>query len=282
MITIIGILIALLLPAVQAAREAARKIQCSNNLKQMGLALNSYHEAHRSLPPAGGLSPSVVGTVCFSWSALILPFSENGNVTSQINFNFGANTIENEAAIKHLIPMYQCPSGLPLALVACCSAFSGWQDTRETNYSAVATDTNEQYARTAAGSGCMYDASGVAIEQITDGTSNTLAVGEVSRYGDNDPWKSIAGSKCPGATCDMGKTWSAGNWCTTFYGINRSPTYIESGIQSSHPGGATFAFVDGHVAFIRENINQDILRSLTTRNGISADHVTPDVVALDY
>ena len=90
-ITIIGILIALLLPAVQAAREAARRMQCSNNLKQMGLAVQLYAEARGSLPPGCNIVTAWGGQSGWPWTAFILPYTEAGNISNQLDLTFPSN-----------------------------------------------------------------------------------------------------------------------------------------------------------------------------------------------
>jgi prepilin-type N-terminal cleavage/methylation domain-containing protein/prepilin-type processing-associated H-X9-DG protein len=281
-ITIIGILIALLLPAVQAAREAARRAQCSNNLKQMGLALHLYHGTFAMFPYDHYQDFSQY--TGWTWSAMILPFMEQGSLYEQINFKYGYNTTQNGAVIKRFVSTYQCPSAPPLKLGLCCGAFSGYEDAAETNYAAIVTDTRVDYADTAnfpptfRGSGCIYLNSAVRMEDISDGTSQTLLLGERIPFPDNDPEKQGYPSKCPGAVCELGPVWAGFAKVTTYWGINRNTTYIQSGVQSGHPGGASFAFADGHIAFLNESIRQDTLRSLTTRNGISADDITQDVI----
>ena len=107
-ITIIGILIALLLPAVQAAREAARRLQCTNNLKQMGLALHNYHLTNSSFPQASSQYSGVKqgGGCCgWSWSALILPFLEQDNLYQQIDFDWGEIDL-NKAPKAELVALW--------------------------------------------------------------------------------------------------------------------------------------------------------------------------------
>ena len=104
-IAIIGILIALLLPAVQAAREAARRMQCTNHLKQIGLGLHNYHDANKSLPN-GARSTN-------TWAFCIWPFIEQGNLYDQIDWTLGLNQGANCRLAQSKIPCYDCPSDIP-------------------------------------------------------------------------------------------------------------------------------------------------------------------------
>ena len=106
-IAIIGILIALLLPAVQSAREAARRMQCSNNLKQMGVGLHNYMLSYdQTFPPGTYYGPNAG----WSWSALILPFMEQTAALNLVDFDYGYNDPVNGKATKTFIPVYHCPS----------------------------------------------------------------------------------------------------------------------------------------------------------------------------
>ena len=267
-ITIIGILIALLLPAVQAAREAARRMQCANNLKQMGLALHNYHDTHKIFPYAAG----GYGTG-WGWSAFILPFLESKSVHDEIDFRYNYNIDDsvtgtvNNVAMKNFIPCYQCPSAPENEIVTCCQSVGDQYDTAETNYSAVATHTVGdifQYSPAPDHSGVMYLNSKIRIAHITDGTSQTLLVAECDIYKD-DPTYDLS-VYCPGRDCHAGKFWSAENRVTTGYGINGHTTYDQGGVQSHHPGGAQFTFGDAHVSYLSENIDQIVLDALTTRD----------------
>jgi len=268
-IAIIGILIALLLPAVQAAREAARRMQCTNNLKQIGLGLHSYEGTYKSFPPgAGGTGTN------WSWSAFILAYMEQTQSMDLCDFSHGYNLPEyNGDATRTFIPVYHCPSAPEHQLLSCCASIPGEKDTAETNYSAVATHHQVDYGRHRTSdppemvdSGVMHVGGCYSIRDITDGLTTTLMVSEYVRN-DNDPHKAAHPSYCPNLNCYMGKFWSSENVVTTGYGINGGTDYRRSAIHSMHPGGASFLFGDGHVAMLNEDIDQDILNALTTRCG---------------
>ena len=111
-IAIIGILVALVLPAVQAAREAGRRMQCTNNLKQIGLALHNYHSLHDKFPPGRFVNPIDGQGRCFSAYAHLLPFLEADTLYSQINFNANPEDAINAVALEQTVPFFLCPSDL--------------------------------------------------------------------------------------------------------------------------------------------------------------------------
>lgn len=202
-IAIIGILVALLLPAVQAAREAARRMQCGNNLKQLGLALHNYHDIYKNFPPArvrtynSPVEPSAWLTNNVNWLARILPQIEQSSLYNQINFSlYPGDTHANHTAVRAtVVAGFRCPSDPGRG------GFS-WTDpsgVRRTGPAIAASDGPTNYfgcighdtvLRTAPGSsrgifveGRFDQATGFGngcnnIASVLDGTSNTLMVGE--------------------------------------------------------------------------------------------------------
>lgn len=279
-ITIIGILIALLLPAVQAAREAARRLQCANNFKQVGLAMHNYHVAHKTFPPGQ------IAANWFAWGSFILPYLEQSAVHDKLTFKasgsyYFTNDGTREAASMR-IPSYLCPSDPQGGeLVRCCSGGNSPQgtdeneDVRQTNMAGVTDSedwtTNGVRPRTLdQADGVMAADEPCRIEDIRDGTSNTLLIGEVTGAGP--------------ATYD-GHFWVAWNLLDTRDGINGAftvpggiwpgtppvtMTYFgmrDTGFSSFHPGGCHFLLADGSAQFLSENIAQETLVNLTTRVG---------------
>ena len=179
-IAIIGVLVALLLPAVQAAREAARRMSCSNKMKQIGLALHNYHDTHKVFPPdaiwAGatpGGNPKVLDQPRhFTWMCLILPFMEQTPLHDQIDFAIpGYNQIINDTALQSIqLPAFVCPSEAQTTSthnwgLTSYAGASGW-DAHRRMYGDLGR----------AGPFCFMDSASFA--SCTDGTSNTIFVGE--------------------------------------------------------------------------------------------------------
>ena len=177
-IAIIGILVALLLPAVQAAREAARRTQCSNNLKQIGIAYQNYADARKMLPPgytATGTDPNVT-TPGWGWAAYILPYMEEGNIYQQIDLT---KPIETQNVIQTVLSVYLCPSDqvvpAPFDVTddgkafVCSAAPSCYAATVGDDASEVDADT---------GDGSFFRNSKIRFKDITDGLSKTTFAGD--------------------------------------------------------------------------------------------------------
>jgi prepilin-type N-terminal cleavage/methylation domain-containing protein/prepilin-type processing-associated H-X9-DG protein len=223
-IAIIGILVGLVVPAVQKVREAAARTQCVNNLKQIGLALHSYHDANRCFPPGyldSNTSPNStpdndVGPG-WGWAAWLLPYLEQGNLYKQINFKVTVGTGVNTSVSQVALPVFQCPSDpyqqavpiydsnftTPVATVAHGNyvGCNGWEEcfygAGGNPQSGPGTDgLGGGFGQ--AGVGAFYRNSRVRMLGVTDGLSNTIFVGE--RSGDHAPatWTgAMPGGRCP-------------------------------------------------------------------------------------
>jgi len=277
-IAIIGILVALLLPAVNSAREAARRVQCINNLKQLGLALLNYHDVNGVFPPGAVQRFDQHGTPSsWCWSALILPYVEEPGAHDLIDFSVGYEDPLNDRAEQTNIQLYHCPSADDNQFIRINNIGGGF----EGNYSAIATAyrpnpnlgndafpkfyPNKLYLEQ---EGVIYLLSEIRLRQITDGTTQTLYVGETNVPQD-DPYVQ------PPFRPYVGMMWATGNMLTAFWGINDGEKeWLNRAIQCEHLGGANFCFVDGHVQFLSETIDQDVLAWLVNREDsqiISAD-----------
>ncbi len=255
-IGIISTLIALLLPAVQRAREAARRSNCQSHLRQIGLALHTYHDTHGIFPP--GWISVFNGTQGngFGWAARILPGIEQDNLSALINWDLRIvdDPANSTRVATHAIPLYRCPSD------------DG--PTHQTNYSSYANgQVNDEATANYVGSfgtrpildngtyggpgeGAFYCNSNVRIANVRDGLSSTFLIGErrwVGLYpGTGVP--NFGDSYWAGTTDD----WMMDMLATTGVIMN-SPSSAK--FSSYHSGGAQFLFGDGHVQFISENVH---------------------------
>jgi len=274
-IAIIAVLISLLLPAVQSAREAARRAQCVNNLKQLALAANTYESANGSLPP-GNLTTRRVrdGRMRDSLSVWfrLAPFFEQQQIYDASNFLVSQSDHENLTAIGQGVATLWCPSDFLVSNSAPLDPSwgvpsGGWRmqfssyagNTGMWALSIRTTNTNFQ-SRLASMSGLIYGHSNVRLGEITDGTSNTAIFAEHGH------------SLLNPAIRDYYHWWSSGyytdNMFDSFWPINAhkkevsilfsDPSfeeYLTIFVSSFHPGGANFAFMDGSVRFLKDTID---------------------------
>jgi prepilin-type N-terminal cleavage/methylation domain-containing protein/prepilin-type processing-associated H-X9-DG protein len=251
-IAIIGVLVALLLPAVQAAREAARRMQCANNLKQIGLALHGYHDAHRTFPPGGWIaSPSIPqnARMNMGWGAAILPGLEQRALYDALNFGLPYNDAVNSTAGHTVLPAYLCPSEPRTSL---------WHRATGDAYDYADADYGGMYGpRGLRGAGdvnnpprgAMIFNRCVGLTEISDGSSQTIQVGEA-----------------PEAINAM---WISGhNIFDQYKPINaRPPVEFGEELTSQHPGGVNALFADGSVRFLKQTMSVQPLAALCTRAG---------------
>lgn len=290
-IAIIGVLIALLLPAVQQAREAARRMQCSNNLKQFGIALHNYHDTFGNFPPGyllqdlsgSGLAYNGTGS-SWGWGAQILPFIEQNSLADSLSVGSQSltNALNNTtlvALMKQPIQAFICPSDTapnPNTGHVLLKS-SGSESVATSNY--IGNNTSHKwhsggrltgYAPGEGGgwtgpdaihapTGIFWRNSKIGMRNITDGTSNTIAIGERS-WRLNNP--AAAGTPF---VCDAGiaiGTAHNNEQLTIRHvlgggavPINFANNECKYGFSSRHPGGAMFVLCDGSVRFISETIN---------------------------
>ncbi len=266
-IAIVAVLIALLLPAVQQAREAANRVNCKNNLKQIGLALQNYHDTAKSFPPGyvSNINGSGIDTgPGWGWAAQILPRMEQGPLHKLIRFDQPLESPVNSAARLTVVKSFLCPSDTaPQTWTAQSYNASGVPtgsicDVASSNYIGVFGVTEPGVG----GEGIFFRNSRVAMEHVKDGTSQTIMVGE------------RAVSLGPG-------TWIGAVTNAEVFPYNSSNmvlghTHESNGLtfpseinnfSSSHRGGVNFLFVDGHVQLLAGSINQTVYEALSTRAG---------------
>ncbi len=278
-IAIIGILIALLLPAVQSAREAARRTQCGNNLKQLALALSNYQFSH-GVFPSGMLSSedATSSQWCHKiaqhrgapWSVLLLPYMEQQNLYRQFDLAKDFSTQSNaHSRPDRAIPEPNFTVALtPLAAFKCPSDPGNSSDTPYSNYVGVQGGGLEFHCRASNheryfyNNGILFANSGISPAQIRDGLSNTIIVGETTAHFADMSWASSFKSNVADAAPFM--------VAASRDGINALPgkgyTVVGRTFGSQHTGGCFFATADGAVHFISESIDLETYRSLGIRN----------------
>jgi prepilin-type processing-associated H-X9-DG protein len=209
-----GVMVALLLPAVQSAREAARRSQCVNNLKQIGLAFHNHHSTHNQFP---GNIYSKNGKPLLSWRVAILPFLEQDTLYKKFKLDEPWDSPNNLPLLKEMPKVYLCPTRAnPEAGTTTYRGFTG--------------------------EGTIFEGKdGASLNQIVDGSSNTIAVVEAK---DAVPW--TRPDEMP---------------------LNPNFAAPIVGPGSLHPGGFNSLFCDGSVKFLKNTINQMVLRALVTRSG---------------
>lgn len=295
-IAIIGVLVALLLPAVQQAREAARRTQCKNNLRQIGLALHNYYSAQSIFPPGCvGLVSDVVNLQGWGWAAMILPYLEQAPLyqTLNVNQNSLVDVLASAALQPYLqtpLPVFRCASDTgddlnyyrPLAGVSATTTGTSGGQGGQSNLRPVAggaPGTSAIMAATSnyvasfgdfwltqsglwtttdfAGNGLFGSNTGTRFQDMTDGSSQTFAVGERSFKSFAAIWAGTNGwNQCHEEGVDMVLG-------TAFYKLNFAPdtNYLScdpggaGGYGSMHVGGGHFLMGDGAVRFISDSIN---------------------------
>lgn len=219
MLVVPAVLMALLLPAIQAAREAARRAQCTNNLKQIALAMHNYEDANGCFPPAATFDKH--GKPLLSWHVLILPYLNDAGLYNEFHLDEPWDSPHNKPLADRVPTVFRCPSE---------------PDSVGTSTYAVIVDPRSMFTG---------EPSGVKVDSVPDGTSNTLLVAEAA---DPVPW-----SKPEDLTL----------------------TTPEStvGMGSKHPGGFNASMADGSVRFFKNSMSPRLLKGLATRNG--GETVTP-------
>lgn len=315
-IAIIGILVALLLPAVQAAREAARRMQCGNNLKQIGLALHNYHDTFKIFPPAilasGRLGANNAtlfaqrhpqGVRNHSGFLLMGKFYEQGALVDSVNFNIATNqsspygypgvtpppaTHPNYTVLSRRLNMLECPSdpqGGEKRTQPLLTDFYVMQDGFRTNYlfcTGVFTDYDDIYEskNNDIRQGAFGNDGAAKIASITDGTANTIAVGEAAggrkkAIGNTTafgPWGLIGvhtcchgrvvsnsstaivlnAATCPDQNWSINHDWQADTCAPVAANFGKSYAWV---FNSHHPGGAQFVMCDGSTQFLAQTMD---------------------------
>jgi type II secretory pathway pseudopilin PulG len=290
-IAIIGVLVALLLPAIQAAREAARRTECQNHLKQIGLALQTYHDTQKSFPKGRDKSDQF----SVSWAFNLLPQIEEMVVYATYDKDYRVDDQQNEKAMRTPIPTYACPSRRSAAadrnfdnndeppLVTAAASLGDYAanaghtirtgmenlDPNSDTFSSAAVDTTI--------AGPIYSGSKISARRVTDGLSSTIAIGERHIPPVDETIEEAKQQWRQGDTAFL----AGDNRFTIFRqsGDNTDGNTTDDGLASSpddpsnrkfggpHPGVTLFAFLDGHVDAISNNVDQIHLMAMCTIAG---------------
>lgn len=278
-IAIIAVLVALLLPAVQQAREAARRSQCKNNLKQIGIALHSYHEAYSTLP-SGWIGvdlsvrrPFVEGDSGFGWATMILPMMDQENLYRELNTQAALLDPVNQASIQTVLTAYRCPSdvgndrwdivqeGTSTVLTSLSTSnYIGNWGTLEIEDTCFPSGTVLPVGQTCVSDGVFYHNSRVNFRDFTDGQSSTLLAGE-RRSDQSAGWYSTWVGAVPEGEESLARVLGAAD-----HAPNHPDAHFDD-FSSHHVGGAHVLMGDGRVDFITQTIDEDTWRALATLRG---------------
>jgi prepilin-type N-terminal cleavage/methylation domain-containing protein/prepilin-type processing-associated H-X9-DG protein len=291
-IAIIGILVALLLPAIQAAREAARRTECSNNIKQLALAFHNYHDTYRVFPPGnivqnhwrtGGACHQHGGICCGSigWPAFVLPYMEEQAIYDQIDFghqawarepgehsyhegnptNAPAGDTVNQYAAEHMPSAFKCPS-VP-------------NECRDSmNHKDYAVNGSNGCAERAVSAGLFHINSNNGLFSVMDGASNTFLLLEMSHN-----WKHANGNwYTNGANPFFWVNHATQGYVVYREACNFPPNTVTCrptrGARSLHPGGLNVAYADASVQFLSENVDFVLYGNTFTVNGSETNTVS--------
>ena len=236
-IAIVGILVGLLMPAVQFAREAARQTTCRNHQHQIGIALHAYHNLHRALPIGclerrGWRAPA--DNKQLAWSVMLLPQIEESALYQAIDFDYAYDHPINAVAAATPVETYLCPTAIPRH-----------GPRGEISYGGL---FGERIVDRRADDGMfLYDRE-LAFRDCTDGLSNTIATGE-DVFGPDSEWI------------------NGGNVFVQSHGINDRSVWVgDNEIRSLHPAGAMVLFVDGSVHMLNQSVDKIVLGQMITRD----------------
>jgi prepilin-type N-terminal cleavage/methylation domain-containing protein/prepilin-type processing-associated H-X9-DG protein len=309
-IAIIAVLIGLLLPAVQKVRDAAARIQCQNNFKQLGLALHNYHDVYAKVPPGGRGTSSIqpVGTESnHSWAYRLLPFIEQDNLFRNVlpnlpgyfyyvNGRGDARTIIKDYPAHYQaettpLKVYRCPaSGHADHMQADGLAFANpdrtYNDFGTLEYVGIAGSDRNVDPNGRPNGGMLYRNSDLKLLDATDGTSNTMIIGEYSGVTARQHFNTYQSTADNSTSWDLG--YDGGSCCcyswkmvafppnSAYFGNYGYPpdldvgtpvlsVYCRNALKSPHPGGINALYLDGSVHFVPNTIDMTVYKNLADR-----------------
>ncbi|MDR3633916.1 MAG: DUF1559 domain-containing protein [Isosphaeraceae bacterium] len=285
-IAIVAVLIALLLPAVQAAREAARRLGCQDNLKQIGLAMHSYHATHNVFPigyVAQANADLNATTPGWGWASAILPQIEQGPLYNAANLNLPIEDASNFTVRTTALTVYACPT----------DRFAGQFSVTDINGNPIADAWSNSYAgnfgrdvniakNPTGGNGLFMRNLAFGVNDITDGTGETILVGERATLLTKTPWAgAINGGTCritPGSPSRSTAVKTAPieplARADTGGGTSDNLFFDPDDFFGAHPAGLYFLMADGSVRFVKSSISPSVYGNLASRNWgevVSAD-----------
>lgn len=275
-IAIIGVLLALLLPAIQASRSAARKTSCTNNLKQIGLAITNYESAKRVFPPS--CTDSLKEVIDYhevlderpmhSWATLILGYIENSPLLEQIDLKEHCLRDPNLLVGNSVIPFYRCPEYQGLVFVATRNEESPDSECAIGNYAAMGSSTiGHLWGAEIEPDAAIVPGGEIGPRDIPDGLSHTVFIVERRDETASSTW--IDGMTAAVAAMPYGEAYPK-LYLPDQVGLNYAPYYpgySPYGPSSMHLGGAYHLFGDGSVRFIEDPITPEAYVALATRAG---------------
>lgn len=265
-IAIIGILVSLLLPAVQAAREAARRTQCKNHLRQIVIGLHHYHDVIKQLPPGWVADGGPEGVPGWGWGAMVLPYMEQENLHDLIDFKEHIDDPGNAVARTRGLPFYRCPSDINRGAETFLLEEGDDHDSHShgtfpiqlarSNYVGV-FGTIEIEDAPSRGNGVFFHNSPITFADIRDGLTNTLMTGERSSARGASTWVGVL----HGADEAMARVVGSAD-----HPPNHASGHFED-FRAFHNKGAHFAMCDGSVQMLHATIDVRVYYALATRAG---------------
>jgi len=258
-LAVIGVLTALLLPAVQSARSSARRVMCANQLRQLGLALHLYHDSHLCFPPGSYvMGPSFPMQTGWGWGAMVLPNVEQRVLYEQVDFGKGTAVGSNLPLIARAISLWRCPAETSADQIQAFPLDHSPFPLASGNY--------------CGSEGVLAAMSRVRISDIRDGTSRTLILGErMVQSGDNGALPFTSAWCGQAAFADVYEYRSVPHLSPS----RMHPINVSSSdplcFGSRHAGGANFMFADGAGRFLNENMDGNVFESLGTAQGGETD-----------